>query len=111
MAPAIYTSPIPSIPIVARSVFTHLFALSPNEPHLIGGYPGSAPAFIDSDTGTTLTRAQTRSFALQLGFGLRHDQRTAASTQRGDVVLIFSPNLLSWPVVLFGSGEYRQALG
>lgn len=105
MAPRIYTSPKPSERIVETSVFTHLMASSPHDPHSVGGFPGSSPAFVDAETGTTLTRAQTKALTLQLAYGLRHHPKFQA--RRGDVALIFSQNSLAWPVVLFGSGEPR----
>ncbi|RDB25422.1 4-coumarate--CoA ligase-like 7 [Hypsizygus marmoreus] len=101
MAPRIYTSPVPSVPLVSTSVFTHLFASPSGDPNTIGGYPGSAKAFIDAETGTTLTRAQTKNLALSLGYGLRNHPNTGA--RRGDVVLVYSPNSLSWPILLFGA--------
>lgn len=103
MAPKIYTSPVPSVPIFKRSIFTHLFrsaSLSPSTED-VGGFPGSAPAFIDAVTGTTLTRAQLKNLALTFGYGLLN--HPTIPLKRGDTVLIFSPNSLAWPVVLFGS--------
>ncbi|KAF8231353.1 AMP binding protein [Tricholoma matsutake] len=101
MAPKIYTSQVPSIPIVTTSVFTHLFSSPSHDPDNVGGYPGATKAFIDAPSGTTLTRAQLKHLALSFAFGLR-DHPTAPA-KRGEVVLIFSQNSLNWPVVLFGS--------
>ncbi|KAF9457491.1 AMP binding protein [Collybia nuda] len=99
MAPRIYTSPIPDVPIVETSVFSHLFS-SPSE-GIIGGYPSTARAFVDAASGTTITRGQLKQLALTMGFGLRDHPGTAV--KRGEVVLIYSQNSLNWPVALFGS--------
>ncbi|KDR75730.1 hypothetical protein GALMADRAFT_248391 [Galerina marginata CBS 339.88] len=99
MAPKIYTSPLPSRPLYNRSVFTHLFSSTSSS--TVGGYPGSTPAFIDAATGTTLSRAQLKSLALSLGYGLKNHQ--SLLSKRGDTILIYSPNSLAWPVVLFGA--------
>ncbi|KAF8653316.1 hypothetical protein AX16_004016 [Volvariella volvacea WC 439] len=101
MAPVIYKSQIPPVPIVSRSVFTHLFSSSEGDPATIGGYPGSAPAFVDAPSGTTLTRAALKDLALSFGWGLRHHPHI--TLKRGDTVLIYSHNSLAWPVVLFGA--------
>lgn len=106
MAPRIYTSPLPSIPLFAHSIFTHLFSsIGPNE---IGGFHASLPAFIDAITGTTITRAQLKHLALSFGYGLQN--HSVLSTKRGDTVMIYSQNSLAWPVVLFGSGRCFYAL-
>lgn len=101
MAPIIYTSPLPSIPLYAHSIFTHLFSSS--GPHEINGFSASLPAFIDAITGTTITRGQLKQLALALGYGLQN--HPVLSAKRGDTVMIYSPNSLAWPVVIFGSGK------
>ncbi|KAK0472310.1 AMP binding protein [Armillaria luteobubalina] len=98
MPAKIYPSPDPSLPIVSRSIFTHLLA---QDGDLVGGHPASLPAFVDSASGTTITRAQLRSLALSLGYALQNHPRIGA--KRGDTVLIYSPNSLAWPVAVFGS--------
>jgi hypothetical protein len=104
MAPIVYRSPLPSIPLYAHSIFTHLFSSAgPND---VGGFKASLPAFIDSVTGTTLTRGQLRKLALSLGYGLQ--KLPTLSAKRGDTVMIYSQNSLAWPVVLFGSGKCFQ---
>ena len=102
--PRIYTSTVPSVPVLSTSIFTRLFS-SP-DPNTIGGYPASATAFIDSDSGITLTRAQTKHLALSLAYGLHNHPTTLA--QRGDVIMIFAPNSLSWPIVLFASSQCER---
>ena len=100
MTPRVYTSPVPSVPLFAHSIFTHLF--SSGGPNDIGGFLASLPAFIDTITGTTITRVQLRQFALSLGYGLQN--HPALSAKRGDTIMIYSQNSLAWPVVMFGSG-------
>ncbi|KAF6760204.1 AMP binding protein [Ephemerocybe angulata] len=97
MAPKIYKSPFPDVPVHNRSVFTHLF--SSTDPSRVGEWPASSLAYVDAPTGTTLTRAQVKSFSLQLARSLQ----TKLQARRGDTVLIYSQNSLSWPIALFGS--------
>lgn len=105
MAPKIYTSPLPRPPLVHRSVFTHLFGSANGNPGDVGGYPSSTPAYIDAATGTTLTRGQVKHLALSVAYGLKHHPATADLTKRGDTVMVYSPNSLWWPVVVFGLGQ------
>jgi acyl-CoA synthetase (AMP-forming)/AMP-acid ligase II len=104
MAPKIYTSSIPSIPVYATSIFTYLFSSPSHDPKSVGGFPGATKAFVDAPSGTMLTRAQLKHLALSFAFGVRNHPTTSA--KRGDVVLVFSHNSLNWPVVLFGSGMF-----
>ncbi|KAJ7136077.1 AMP binding protein [Mycena epipterygia] len=100
MAPKIYTSDLPDVPILNTSIFTQLFAS--REPGNVGSLPGSMNAFIDAASGTYITRAQTMHFSLSFAYGLRDHPATRPFAKRGDTVLIFSPNSLAWPVVLYG---------
>jgi 4-coumarate--CoA ligase len=97
----IYPSLTPSVPIPNTSVFTLLFQADPSTAH-IGRFPGSYPAFIDANTATTLSRATLRSLSLSLAYGLTQypDLHKLA---KGDTIMIFSPNSLAWPIILFGS--------
>ncbi|KAH9485035.1 4-coumarate--CoA ligase-like 7 [Psilocybe cubensis] len=99
MAPKIYTSPYPSQPLYNHSVFSHLFFSDPKYPNKVGGYPGSSPAFIDAPTGTSISRSQLKNFALSLAYGIKK----TFSAKRGDTILVFSQNSLTWPVVVFGA--------
>ncbi|KAJ7108778.1 AMP binding protein [Mycena epipterygia] len=101
MAPRIYTSHIPDVPILNTSIFTRLF--SSRGPGDVGGFPGSMRAFVDAASGVVLTRAQLKNLALSFAYGLRDHPTTLPFVKRGDTVLIYSPNSLAWPVVLFGS--------
>ncbi|KAF7351417.1 4-coumarate--CoA ligase-like 7 [Mycena sanguinolenta] len=101
MAPRIYTSHIPDVPIEQMSVFTKLFAS--HAPGDVGGHPGSWTAYVDAASGAALTRAQVKNLALSFAYGLRDHPTTQPSAKRGDTVLIFSPNSLVWPIVLYGS--------
>lgn len=104
MAPVIYTSAIPPVAIVNRSIFTHLFAASSADSTSVGGFPGSYPAFVDAPTGTIITRAQLKHLALSFAFGIRNYPTTNAKV--GETILIYSPNNFHWPVVLFGSSTW-----
>ncbi|KAJ6487695.1 AMP binding protein [Mycena sanguinolenta] len=101
MAPKIYTSHIPDVPIEQMSVFTKLFAS--HAPGSVGRYPGSWTAYVDAASGTALTRAQVKKLSLLFAYGLRDHPTTQPFAKRGDTVLIFSPNSLVWPIVLYGS--------
>ncbi|KAK0483969.1 AMP binding protein [Armillaria novae-zelandiae] len=95
---AFYTSPFSDIPIVNHSLFTHLLQKSSKESKLVGGHPADSSVFVDSATGTVLTRGKLRSLCLSLGYGLRHH-----GEKRGDTILVFSPNALAYPVILLGA--------
>ena len=111
MAPRVYKSSLPSVPIVARSVYTHLFSSQESnhnsDTNLVGQFPGSTPAFIDAISGTTITRADLKRLTLAFGYGIRNHPQIAV--KRGDTVLIYSSNSLCWPVVLLGSGKHILA--
>ncbi|KAK7444255.1 hypothetical protein VKT23_015265 [Stygiomarasmius scandens] len=99
MAPRIYTSPVPNLPIHEQSVFTRL--LSQDSPTSIGGQAATNVAFVDAATGAKITRGQLRSLALTFGYALRNHPKINA--KRGDTILLYSPNSLAWPVLVFGS--------
>ncbi|KIM81366.1 hypothetical protein PILCRDRAFT_821453 [Piloderma croceum F 1598] len=103
-SPMIYTSQTPSVPIPTTSIFTLLFQADPSTAH-IGRFPGSYPAFIDANTATTLSRATLRSLSLSLGYGLTQSTTHLGlhKLAKGDTIMIFSPNSLAWPIILFGS--------
>ncbi|KAJ6449638.1 hypothetical protein DFH09DRAFT_1118520, partial [Mycena vulgaris] len=101
MAARIYTSPLPDYPILTTSIFTRLFASHASGD--VGGFPGSLKAFVDAASGASITRAQLLHLCLSFAYGLKTHPNTAQFAKRGDTVLIFSPNSLAWPVVLFGS--------
>ncbi|KAJ7832066.1 AMP binding protein [Mycena olivaceomarginata] len=101
MSPTIYTSSHAEVAIPQTSVFTHVFASRGHGD--IGGFPASRKAFIDSASGAYVTRAQLLDLALSFAHGLRTHPDTKPFAKRGDTVLIYSPNSLAWPVVLFGS--------
>ncbi|KAJ7502923.1 AMP binding protein [Mycena galericulata] len=103
MAPRIYTSPFPDQPILATSIFTRLFAPRADQSADVGGFPGSLNAFIDASSGACITRSQLVHLSLSFAYGLKHHPNTSPFAKRGDTVLIYSPNSLAWPVVLFGS--------
>lgn len=94
----IYTSPYPSVPVPNESIFTHLYRTR------FDRVPPTTPAFVDAVTGYTITRAEIRTLALSMGWGLRNELSRLGGIQlgRGDVVMVFSPNSIAWPVMLFG---------
>ncbi|PFH52099.1 hypothetical protein AMATHDRAFT_46467 [Amanita thiersii Skay4041] len=100
MSPTIYRSPLVAPALHRRSIFTHVFSSS--DPGMVGMYPASTPAFIDSQTGATITRGQLKSLSLDFGYGLLNHPRLAR-LRRGDTVLLYIPNTISFPVVLFGA--------
>ncbi|KAK7044888.1 4-coumarate--CoA ligase-like 7 [Favolaschia claudopus] len=101
MSPRIYTSPFPDVPVDHCSLFTKLFrSRGPND---VGGHPESWTAYVDAASGTGLTRAQVKTLSLSFAYGLRDHPTTRPLTKRGDTVLLFSPNSLAWPIVLYGS--------
>ncbi|KAJ4471616.1 AMP binding protein [Lentinula aciculospora] len=92
MAPRIYRSPLPDKPIVQRSIFRHQFPKASK-------YPSEFPAYIDAQTGATLNRGHIKDLALSFAYGLRNEKHA----KRGDTIMMFSPNSICWPVVVFGA--------
>ena len=94
----IYTSPHASVPVANESIYTHLAVTR------FADFPPERPAFIDAATGKTITRGEWRELALSMAWGLRHELHKLGGPvlQRGDVAMIFSPNTIAWPVMLFG---------
>ncbi|KZP08595.1 acetyl-CoA synthetase-like protein [Athelia psychrophila] len=105
MPPRVYKSHHPDIDLKVESVFSFLF--TPDGQGNIGGHPGSKPAIIDADTGTTISRSVLRSLSLSLAYGLTGKRSSSSPPlvplKKGDTITIFSPNSIAWPVVLFGS--------
>lgn len=99
MAEKIYKSQLPACPLVDASIWSLLFA---ND-----SFPSATnePAFVDSETGYTVTRGQLRSLTLSLAWGLRTHLLKLGGPRltRGSTIMIFSPNTIAWPVMLFGS--------
>lgn len=100
MTDTIYTSSYPSVHICRRSIFTHILGVSSSSPGTVGGFPASSPAFIDALYGTTISRGTCRSYALQLAFSLHN--LPSPLENRTKTVLIFSPNSITWPIIMFG---------
>lgn len=101
MTDTIYTSSYPSVHICRRSIFTHILGVSSSSPGTVGGFPASSPAFIDALSGTTISRGTCRSYALQLAFSLHN--LPSPLENRTKTVLIFSPNSITWPIIMFGA--------
>ena len=104
MPPTLYASPFPEVQLQLSSIFT--FLLSDTGSHTIGGFPSNSPAFIDAASGTAISRVQLKQLALTFGYGiLNHPALRPPPTplRSGDIVMIFSPNSLAWPVLLMGA--------
>ncbi|KAJ7215068.1 AMP-dependent synthetase/ligase [Mycena pura] len=101
-APRIYTSHVPDVQVHNTSIFTYLFGSSAG-PDDVGGHSGSKNALIDAATGTTITRSQLKDICLSFAHGIRIHLTTQPFANRGDTILIFSPNSLAWPVVIHGA--------
>jgi acyl-CoA synthetase (AMP-forming)/AMP-acid ligase II len=93
----IYPSNIPSVPIYECSLYNYVFP--ENDP-----YPPSTAAFIDADTGRKVTRQELRTLTLELAYGLRNvlGPKGGQKLTRGDTVMIFSPNSIAYPLMLYG---------
>jgi acyl-CoA synthetase (AMP-forming)/AMP-acid ligase II len=96
---SIYKSPYPSVAIPDESVFTFLFESKGSR------FPGNAPAFIDGLSGRVVSRLELKKLALSLAWGTRNQFAALGGVPltRGDTIMIFSPNSISWPIMLFAS--------
>ncbi|KAG8958567.1 hypothetical protein FRC03_009012 [Tulasnella sp. 419] len=97
MAPKIYKSNAPDIALPETSIFTFLF--SEEKGWAYSKYPTNRAAYIDAVTGKTLTRAETKDLSLTLAWGLNEK----LGKKRGDVIMVFSPNSLSYPILIYGA--------
>ena len=61
------------------------------------GIPDDKPLIIDATTGSQYSYGQARKLALQLADGLRN----TAGLQAGDVVCLFSPNSVLYPIGVY----------
>jgi 4-coumarate--CoA ligase len=99
MPPHIYESNVPPVTLARSSLWTFLFANDrfPQKPNY--------PAFIDPDTNLTLTRGDLNRGTLQLAWGARHrlSKLGGPKLKRGSTIMIFSPNSIAWPILLFGN--------
>ncbi|KAJ1305650.1 hypothetical protein OPQ81_000646 [Rhizoctonia solani] len=87
----IYKSRYPDYVIPRQSIISKLF---PNE----SPYSDSLPAFTEAATGLTLSLGDVKDLTFRVASGVRN----VLGTKRGDTVMIFSPNSISWPFTLFG---------
>ena len=90
----ILTSSYPKVSLHTRSIVTHIFDTPQFNINL--------PAFIDAASGTTLSRLSLQRLSLAFAHGLLH-HNSLHPLNRGDVLMIFSPNSLHWPVLLLGT--------
>ncbi|KAK7691688.1 hypothetical protein QCA50_005088 [Cerrena zonata] len=95
----VYNSPYPPVEVAKESVFTFLFQSE------FSSHPRDRKAFVDGLTGLSITRQQLKELCLSFAHGVRNHfpQLGGLPLKRGDAVLIYSPNSLSWPIMLFGS--------
>ena len=96
----VYKSSYPDVPLPTCSIFTYL--LSSDSKGNIGGLPGHLPAFIDAESGSILTRSTLHALSLSLAYGLTNGH-TTTTLKKGDTILLFSPNSITFPLVLFGA--------
>lgn len=94
----IYTSPYEHVAIPDESIFTFLFESNTQ-------FPGNTPAFIDAPSGRIVTRDELKQLSLSLGWGLlnHYAKLGGVSLKRGDTVMIFSPNSIGWPIMMFAA--------
>ena len=95
----VYTSSYPAVEVANESIFTFLFQT------VYSTYPPERKAFVDGLTGLSVTRQQLKELCLSFAYGIREHfpKLGGLPLRRGDSILIFSPNSLSWPIMLFGS--------
>jgi 4-coumarate--CoA ligase len=91
---AILQPPYPPVYLPSQSLWS--FLLNGRQ------HDSSLPAYIEAPTGHTLTRADVRKLTLELAHGLRAAMPHGERASRGDTVMIFSPNSISWPIVALG---------
>ncbi|KAI0783024.1 AMP binding protein [Abortiporus biennis] len=93
----IYTSHHPPFPIQEESIFTFLCQRHFDK------HPRDKTAYIDAVSGKRISRGQFRDLCMELGWGLRSEfhNQGGISLNRGDTVMIFSSNSLSWPIIMF----------
>ncbi|KAK7691667.1 hypothetical protein QCA50_005066 [Cerrena zonata] len=95
----VYSSPYPPVEVAKESIFTFLFQTE------FSSHPRDRKAFVDGLTGLSITRQQLKELCLSFAHGVRNHfpQLGGLPLKRGETVLIYSPNSLSWPIMLFGS--------
>jgi 4-coumarate--CoA ligase len=98
MPEKIYTSPYPSVPLVRTSIYSFLFS---NNQHRSAG---NEAAYIDAGTGKMISRMEAKRLTLELAWGARNQlaKLEGPILRRGSTVLIFSPNSIAYPILLFG---------
>ncbi|KAF7586665.1 hypothetical protein BBP40_008514 [Aspergillus hancockii] len=87
------SSPFPSIDIPDVDLWSFLFERSDRP------YPADKVLFTAADTERCLTYAQVRQRALTFG----HSMREKWDWQKGDVLIVFAPNSIDLPPVVWGT--------
>ncbi|GJP87154.1 hypothetical protein CBS115989_10883 [Aspergillus niger] len=90
---SISVSPFPDVEIPSVDLWSFLFERSDRP------YPPSHPLFVDPLTNRSLTFQQIRQRALHFG----HHLQSQWSWQPGDVLVIFAPNAIDLPPLIWGT--------
>lgn len=95
----IYKSTYPATPLPKTNVFNHIFDSQ--------GFKPEWPAYIDGITGETVSRGELRSASRVLALGMRSGFERlgggALNLSKGSTILVFSPNSISYPVVVLAA--------
>ena len=94
----VYTSPYATKPFPDESIYTFLFQTRFDDHACTGA------AFIDAASGQIVTRRELKAASLSLAHGLRtvFTRMGGVPLQRGDVVMVLSPNSVAFPVAMMG---------
>ncbi|GKZ81140.1 hypothetical protein AnigIFM56816_005652 [Aspergillus niger] len=90
---SISVSPFPDVEIPSVDLWSFLFERSDRP------YPPSHPLFVDPLTNRSLTFQQIRQRALHFG----HHLQSQWSWQPGDVLVVFAPNAIDLPPLIWGT--------
>lgn len=97
----IYKSPYPPTSLPKQNIFHHIFPRS-DDTHNPGW-----PAFIHGITKETISRRELQSSSRVLALGMRSGferlNNGALNISKNSVILVFSPNTLSYPLVVLAA--------
>jgi 4-coumarate--CoA ligase len=98
MPEKVYKSPYPTFPLVEKSVVSFLF----NDDRFKSA--GDEVAFIDAETEKSLTRNDVKRLSFEFAYGARNvlHKLGGPKLKRGSTILIFSPNSIAYPIMLWG---------
>ncbi|RKP04887.1 hypothetical protein THASP1DRAFT_33296 [Thamnocephalis sphaerospora] len=89
----IYKSPLPDISVPNEGLYHYIFETAERQGQQ------DAPVFIDADTGRTVTVGELRTNSRKFAGALQ----TKLGASRGDVIAVYSPNDVDYPLVTLGS--------